>query len=160
MLTNDAPGVQMILYSLKCGAAHDFDSWFRSSDAFDAMKSASQIACPICGNTEILKTLMAPAIRPARKTDARSVSTDPVPSGPLSKPASLVEEAFAAMRRRVEENSDYVGLNFAAEARRMHDGATPARAIYGEAKPEDARKLLEDGVPVAPLPFMPARKIN
>lgn len=64
------------------------------------------------------------------------------------------------MRKQVEENSDYVGLNFAAEARQMHDGTLPPRAIYGEAKPEEARQLIEDGVPVAPLPFMPKRKTN
>lgn len=71
-----------------------------------------------------------------------------------------MEKAFAAMRRQVEENSEYVGLNFVAEARRIHDGTTPARSIYGEAKAEDARQLIEDGVQVAPLPFMPARKVN
>ncbi len=64
------------------------------------------------------------------------------------------------MRRQVEENSDYVGLNFVAEARKMHDGTTPARSIYGEAKPDEARQLIEDGVPVTPLPFMPSRKTN
>ena len=71
-----------------------------------------------------------------------------------------MEEAFAAMRKQVEDNSEYVGLNFAAEARQMHDGTLPPRAIYGEAKPDEARKLIEDGVPVAPLPFMPKRKTN
>ena len=71
-----------------------------------------------------------------------------------------MEQAFAAMRREVEANSEYVGLNFAAEARRMHDGTTAARSIYGEAKPADARQLIEDGVQVLPLPFMPGRKVN
>lgn len=155
----------MILYSLQCAASHDFDSWFRSSDAYLALLAASQIACPICGTTEVHKTLMAPAIRPARKaastpSDPARPEAEPPPAGPLSQPGSAVEEAFAAMRRQVEENSEYVGLNFAAEARRIHDGATPARAIYGEAKPEEARKLMEDGVPVAALPFMPSRKTN
>ena len=78
----------------------------------------------------------------------------------MSKPGTEVEQAFAAMRKQVEENSDYVGMNFAAEARQMHDGTLPARAIYGEAKPEDARQLIEDGIPVAPLPFLPRRKTN
>lgn len=155
----------MILYSLQCAASHDFDSWFRSSDAFTVLTAAAQIACPICGNTEVRKTLMAPAIRTARKavsppSDQTTPEAVTPPAGPLSQPGSAVEEAFAAMRRQVEENSEYVGLNFAAEARRIHDGTTPGRAIYGEAKPEDARKLIEDGVPVAALPFMPSRKTN
>ena len=148
----------MICYSLRCAASHDFDSWFRTSGAYDALRAAGQIACPICGSTDIAKSLMAPAVRPARSTAA--IQPQPATSGALSKPGSPVEEAFAAMRKQVEDNSDYVGLNFAAEARKMHDGDLPARAIYGEAKPEEARQLIEDGVPVAPLPFMPKRKTN
>jgi hypothetical protein len=67
---------------------------------------------------------------------------------------------LAELRRKIEQNSDYVGMNFAKEARAMHDGTAPERAIYGEARPEEARKLLEDGIPVAPLPFIPGRKTN
>lgn len=108
---------------------------------------------------------MAPAVRPSRKAasppKAPSESgVEPPFAGTLSEPASAIEKAFAAMRRQVEENSEYVGLNFVAEARRIHDGTTPARSIYGEAKAEDARQLIEDGVHVAPLPFMPTRKVN
>jgi hypothetical protein len=147
----------MICYTLKCAAAHDFDSWFRSSDAYEDLRAARQIACPICGDSDVEKSLMAPSVRPARTVVA---TPQPPPAGALSKPGSAVEEAFAAMRKQVEENSDYVGLNFAAEARQMHDGTLPSRPIYGEAKPEEARQLIEDGVPVAPLPFMPKRKTN
>ena len=71
-----------------------------------------------------------------------------------------LEKALAALRHQVETTSEYVGMNFVTEARRMHDGETAERAIYGEARPDEARKLLEDGVPVAPLPFRPARKTN
>lgn len=158
-------GPAMICYTLKCASAHDFDSWFRSSEAFAALQDAGQIACPICGSKDVQKSLMAPAVRPSRTVAVPpSAAPNPPPetptAGTLSQPGSAVEEAFAAMRREVEANSDYVGLNFAAEARRIHDGATPARSIYGEAKPEDARQLIEDGVQVSPLPFMPARKVN
>lgn len=154
----------MICYTLKCGASHDFDSWFRSSEAFDQLRAAAQIACPVCGSADIQKSLMAPSVRPARKGSTpppleKPTTVLPGP-GALSQPGSAVEQAFAAMRREVQANSDYVGLNFAAEARRIHDGATPARSIYGEAKPEEARQLIEDGVQVSPLPFMPARKVN
>lgn len=154
----------MICYSLKCENAHDFDSWFRSSDDFAALQGTAQIACPVCGSREVQKTLMAPAVRAARKgtalPDATSPAQDPPAPGVLSQPTTAIEHAFAAMRREVEANSEYVGLNFAAEARRIHDGTTPARSIYGEAKPEEARQLREDGVQVSPLPFMPARKVN
>lgn len=73
---------------------------------------------------------------------------------------SDAEAALAKLRKDVEDNSDDVGLGFAQEARKMHDGEVPERAIYGTAKLEDAKKLIEDGVPVAPLPFMPKRKTN
>lgn len=149
----------MICYSLRCAASHDFDSWFRTSDAYESLRIAGQITCPVCGSSDVAKTLMAPAIRPARRAAGGS-PTLPQTAGALSKPGTAVEEAFAAMRKQVEENSDYVGLNFAAEARQMHDGTLAPRAIYGEAKPEEARQLIEDGVPVAPLPFMPKRKAN
>ena len=157
----------MICYSLKCAASHSFDSWFRSSDAYDVLRTARQVSCPICGNSDVAKSMMAPAIRPARKAAGPDLpapqnppADSPAASGTLSQPGSALEEAFAAMRKQVEENSEYVGLNFAAEARQMHDGTLAPRAIYGEAKPEEARQLIEDGVPVAPLPFMPKRKSN
>ena len=82
------------------------------------------------------------------------------PEKPLTAPANPAEQKLAEMRREVEQNSEYVGMKFADQARAMHDGDTPNRAIYGEAKPAEAKKLIEDGVPVLPLPFMPGRKVN
>lgn len=140
----------MISYSLHCPENHRFDSWFQSAAAFDALVQGGHVSCPVCGSTHVAKALMAPAVRPARSQGA----------APLQTPANDKEAALAALRREVEENSDYVGLNFVAEARAMHDGDAPARSIYGEAHIEDARKLLEDGVPIAPLPFLPMRKVN
>lgn len=139
----------MIRYTLKCAKGHDFDSWFQSAAAFDKLVAAGHLACAICGETGVEKALMAPA-----------VAHGDAPRPDLSAPHSPVEAAMAELRRQVEANSEYVGLGFAAEARAMHEGTTPARSIYGEAKPEEARKLLEDGVPVAPLPFLPDRKAN
>lgn len=151
----------MIRYTLSCSRNHGFDSWFQSAGAFDVLSASGQLSCPICGDTVISKTLMAPAVRPARKaSDPASPVETPPPRPDLSTPASDLEKAMAEMRRHVEVNSDYVGVNFVAEARRMHQGDAPERSIYGEARPEEARKLLEDGVPIAPLPFMPARKTN
>jgi hypothetical protein len=80
------------------------------------------------------------------------------PTLPTEK--SAAEQAIAEMRAQVEQNSEYVGTNFAIEARSMHLGDAPERAIYGEAKPEEAKSLIEDGIPVTPLPFMPTRKSN
>ncbi|MDP2738009.1 MAG: DUF1178 family protein [Pseudorhodobacter sp.] len=152
----------MIRYALKCPAGHGFESWFQSADAFDALVARGLVGCPQCGATEIAKTLMAPSLRTTRKTVERAVDApvaDPL-AGPLSSPASAREQALTAMRREIEANSEYVGMSFVTEARRIHAGTAPERAIYGEARPDEARKLIEDGVPVAPLPFLPARKIN
>jgi hypothetical protein len=143
----------MIRYSLKCASGHGFESWFQSAEAFATLQGAGQVSCPVCGATKVEKELMAPAVRPARKAAAVERPT-------LAEPASELEAAIAALKKQIEENSEYVGMNFAAEARRIHAGEAPERAIHGEAKPEDARKMLEEGLPVAPLPFLPARKVN
>lgn len=143
----------MIRYALKCSDDHGFESWFQSAEAYDTLRASGMVACPECGSTEIEKALMAPQVRPGR-------NAAPASEKPLSAPTNAREKALAELRRKVEETSDYVGLNFVTEARRMHDGEVPERSIYGEAKVEDAKKLLEDGVPVAPLPFRPQRKSN
>ncbi|MES2915701.1 MAG: DUF1178 family protein [Pseudomonadota bacterium] len=148
----------MIRYSLRCAADHGFESWFASADAFAALLAAGQLDCPVCGASEVRKDLMAPAVRPARKAATATGDTDARPD--LSAPASALEAEIAALRRQIEANSDYVGVNFVTEARRMHAGDAPSRAIHGEAKPEEARQMIEDGLPVAPLPFLPARKVN
>jgi hypothetical protein len=148
----------MIRYALKCENAHHFDSWFKSADAFESLNASGMVSCPICGSEKVEKAIMAPRLTTARGKE--NTPAAPPAKGDLSKPASEVEAKLAAMRKHVEENSDYVGMSFAAEARKMHDGEIPRRAIYGEAKPQEAKKLLEEGVPVAPLPFMPQRKTN
>lgn len=142
----------MIRYTLKCDQDHSFESWFQSNDAFDKLKAAGMVACAVCGSTKIDKQLMAPAIRPARNATPRDT--------PLATPQSESELALAALRAHIEATSDYVGLNFATQARAMHDGALPERAIHGEARLDEARALLEEGIPVTPLPFLPSRKTN
>jgi hypothetical protein len=143
----------MIRFSLKCAQDHGFESWFQSGSAFEALKGAGHVSCPVCGSVQVEKALMAPSV-----VATKSEVADAPPS--LRAPASEMEEALAALRRQVEENSDYVGMNFVTEARRIHAGDAPERAIYGEARLDEAKQLLEDGVPVAPLPFLPARKAN
>lgn len=143
----------MIRYALTCKDGHQFESWFQSAQAYDKLRAGGLITCAICGGGGIEKSLMAPRIGgatpPAKPKDH-----------PLSEPASDMENAARALKRKIEESADYVGDKFAAEARAMHDGDTPERAIYGEANPTEAKKLLEDGVPVLPLPFTPGRKAN
>ncbi|MGX0903389.1 hypothetical protein ACSSV8_001966 [Roseovarius sp. MBR-79] len=134
----------MIRFSLKCDAGHRFDSWFQSAEAFDRLSASGMLACAICGSAAVEKALMAPQVQNAR------ADTAPHPA----------EQALAELRRRIEETADYVGPRFASEARDMHDGVVPERAIYGEARPDEARRLIEDGIPVAPLPFTPRRKSN
>lgn len=139
----------MIRYALTCDRDHRFESWFQSSDAFDALAKGGHLSCAVCGSSSVDRALMTPSV---------GASERPAPD--LKTPASEAEATLAEMRRHLEENCDYVGKSFAAEARKIHDGDAPARSIWGEAKFEDARKLIDDGVSVAPLPFFPKRKAN
>ena len=107
------------------------------------------VACAVCGGSGVEKAIMTPR-----------VSSGDAKAGPLSAPASPAEQALAEIRRKIESESDYVGRDFVREARAIHDGEAPERSIYGEARLDEARKLVEDGVRVAPLPFMPNRKSN
>lgn len=132
----------MIRYDLQCAKGHVFDGWFRDSKAFDAQAKKGVIACPACGSTRVEKQLMTPGI-PAKSN---------------SKPDPRVAELMARMRQmraKVEAEADYVGERFAEEARRMHYEEAEMRAIYGEATFDEAKALLEEGIPVAPLPVLP-----
>ncbi len=150
----------MIRYNLKCEAGHGFDSWFQNAEGFAALQATGQLGCPVCGVAKVEKTLMAPTVRTARAGAAPQAAESAGEAPSLSEPQSDLEKALAALRRQIEENSEYVGLNFATEARKIHEGHAPERAIHGEARPEEARKMIEEGLPVAPLPFLPGRKVN
>lgn len=143
----------MIQYSLKCENDHSFESWFASADAYDKLADNGMVSCAVCGSTKVGKAIMAPRVRTTKGKEAPAAPT-------LPNEKSAAEQAMAEMRAQVEQNSEYVGTNFATEARSMHLGDAPERAIYGEAKPEEAKSLIEDGIPVTPLPFMPTRKSN
>ena len=143
----------MIQYSLKCENDHSFDSWFASADAYDKLADNGMVSCAVCGSTKVSKAIMAPRVRTTKGKAAQAAPTLPTEK-------SAAEQAMAEMRAQLEQNSEYVGTNFATEARSMHLGDAPERAIYGEAKPEEAKSLIEDGIPVTPLPFMPTRKSN
>ncbi|PWE33308.1 DUF1178 domain-containing protein [Maritimibacter sp. 55A14] len=147
----------MIRYTLRCDRDHQFESWFRSGDAFDKLLAGGMVACSICGSDRVAKAVMAPRVRPAR--DAAPAPDGPTP-GPLSTPASPAEQALVELRRRIEAESDYVGGEFAAEARRIHAGESERRAIHGEARVDEARALTEEGIRFTPLPFAATRKTN
>ncbi|MEO9818939.1 MAG: DUF1178 family protein [Paracoccaceae bacterium] len=139
----------MIRYNLKCEQEHSFDSWFKSAEAFETLQAAGHISCAMCGSTSVTKALMAPPV--AKKA---STKVD------LTTPEGEVAENLSKMRKHVEENSTYVGGKFAEVARDMHEGVAPEKSIWGEAKPEEAKALIEEGIPVAPLPFLPKRQAN
>ncbi len=154
----------MISYTLKCKDGHSFDSWFASASAFEALEASGHLSCAVCGNQEVGKSLMAPRVRRVKKAALHAEPAEGLPQETavpvLSTPQSDVEKAVAELRQKVEANSDYVGKNFATQARAMHEGSLPERAIYGEARLDQAKALAEDGVPVMPLPFRPKQKLT
>jgi hypothetical protein len=139
-----------------CAEGHRFDSWFQSAAGFDALHGAGHLACAVCGSAAVQKALMAPAVSLSEAVMPPARVTAPE----ITLPRNDAERALAALRGQIEAGSDYVGMNFAAEARAIHDGTAPERSIYGEARFDEAKALLEDGIPVAPLPFLPTRKSN
>jgi hypothetical protein len=142
----------MIRYSLKCENDHSFDSWFQSAEAFEKLLGTDMVTCAVCGAINVEKAIMAPQVRIAHKKGAKS--------GVLSAPASPAEQALIEMRKKIEDNSEDVGTNFAAEARAIHSGDAPERSIYGEAKIQDAKSLIDDGIGVTPLPWGNKGKAN
>lgn len=142
----------MIRYALACEHEHGFEAWFASSADYDTQSVRGLVECPLCGSRAIRKQIMAPAVAGTKRT------------APSEQAQTMMMETLAKARRHVEENFDYVGDAFAREAREIHDGVAPERAIYGEAKPAEVKSLIEDGIPIAPLPPMiaprPKRQVN
>lgn len=141
----------MIRYALTCDNDHEFESWFRDSAAYDQQAEKGTLECPVCGSRRVHKSLMAPSIA---KGDARRSSSPP------SRPEDKLAMMMTAVRRHVEENYEHVGDKFAEEARRIHNGEADRRDIYGEATPEEAKDLIDEGVDVAPLPGPPKPRAN
>ena len=151
----------MIRYTLRCAEGHQFDSWFQSAEAFEALEGRGMLSCSVCGGSKVEKAMMAPGVATKATKDSKpEAAPGPVAERPpsLSEPAHPLEHAIKAMRRHVEENSTYVGGNFAREARAIHLGEAPDRLIHGEANAEEAKSLIDDGVPVMPLPFLPKNR--
>jgi hypothetical protein len=130
----------MIAYSLRCANNHAFDGWFASSAAFEDQAAAGLVECPECASTKIEKAPMAPSLSGTKKTVL------------ATEERKTLRQFVAGMRQYVKDNSDYVGKAFPEEARKIHYGETEERHIYGEASPEEAKALIEEGVEIAALP--------
>ncbi|WP_043360159.1 DUF1178 family protein [Belnapia sp. F-4-1] len=156
----------MIHYDLRCGAGHDFDSWFKDSEAFAAQAKAGFVECPACGSKDVSKRLMAPAIPKKGRSRAKevpapvaeaSVAEAPAPA-PAAPPPPIPAQMVAflqRMRSEIEKRADYVGRDFAEEARKLHRGESERTAIYGEASDADAEALRDEGIEVARIPWVP-----
>lgn len=144
----------MIRYDLKCADGHAFEAWFPSSADYDDQADRGLVMCSHCGSQKVEKALMAPRVPAKGNQKGEQPNAEPMLS---AGPNAEIEKKLADLRAEVEKTSDYVGDQFAAEARAMHVGDKEHRPIYGEATKDDAKSLVEDGVPVAPLPFMPRR---
>lgn len=154
----------MIRYALKCANGHRFESWFQSGAAFDTLQASGMVACAVCGEARVEKDLMAPHVSAESAAPpapcARDAEPAPAEERPLSTPANPAEQALKRVRAFIEAHSENVGGDFVRQARAMHAGDAEARPIHGQAKPEEARALAEEGVPIAPLPFDPDVKSN
>ncbi len=166
----------MIRYDLQCHEAHEFDGWFKDSDAFARLAQAGLLECPSCGSTGVSKRLMAPAVRKAPgvkgRPDPRPPAAAPteaprpaaqaggpppgkaVAGGPGPVPAQVLA-VLQRMRAEVEKNFDYVGKGFAEEARKIHRGESERTGIYGETSDAEAEALRDEGIEVSRIPWVP-----
>lgn len=129
----------MIRYDLRCANGDEFEAWFGSIADYDAQAEKGQVQCPHCGVAKVEKAPMAPAVRTSRGQEAQ-------------KERAVAMAMAAKVREHIKDNFDYVGDKFADEARKIHSGESEERAIYGEATPDEARALADEGVPASPLP--------
>jgi hypothetical protein len=139
----------MIRYALSCEHEHGFEGWFGSSADYDDQQANGLLECPVCGTKAVRKQIMAPAVAGTKRS-----LRDEAPG----KQHAVMMEAMGRLRRHVEETFDDVGDAFANEARAIHEGKSEDRGIYGQATPVEVRELVEDGIPVAPLPPEPPKK--
>ncbi len=161
----------MIHYQLNCSEGHEFDGWFKDSASFDTQARSGFLECPVCGNGQVTRALMAPAVTKGRRALVAAAPAGGVPAappqasppregpGPLAVSGDRMPDHVRAMLQRmrseVERNCDYVGEQFAQEARRIHAGESEKRGIYGEATPDQAQALSDDGIEVARIPWVP-----
>ncbi|WP_420403676.1 DUF1178 family protein [Nisaea sp.] len=144
----------MIKYRLRCDTDHSFDAWFPDSAAYDKQAEAGLLACPTCGSTSVAKALMAPNVTSSKK---KSVAAEPemTAASQMTPEMAAMREKLIALRKEVESKFDYVGKEFAEEARKIHYGETDSHGIYGETTPSEAQALREEGIEFAPIPWVP-----
>ncbi|HJX20560.1 MAG TPA: DUF1178 family protein [Steroidobacteraceae bacterium] len=155
----------MIRYALRCERGHAFESWFQSSSAYETQEKRKLVNCPVCGSAKVERAIMAPQIVSNKGKKGRDIAA-PAPAAstevtaPASTPLMMAQERelrakLKELRDHVTKNADNVGERFPNEARKMHYGDIEHRPIYGEASPDEARSLIEEGVEVSPLPVLP-----
>jgi hypothetical protein len=152
----------MIRYSLRCERGHAFESWFQSSSAYEAQEKRKLVNCPACGSAKVERAIMAPQIvsKKGRDITAPAPAAPADVTAPASTPLMMAQERelrakLKELRDHIVKNADNVGERFPNEARKMHYGDIEHRPIYGEASPDEARSLIEEGVEVSPLPVLP-----
>lgn len=138
----------MIRYALQCEAGHEFESWFPDSASYDKQRKRGLIACPHCQSTRVEKQIMAPALASKKEKPAQTVAM-------IGEKERELRQMIQALHSHMRENAENVGDNFAEEARKIHYGETEERAIYGAATPPEAKALIEEGIPVLPVPALP-----
>jgi hypothetical protein len=152
----------MIRYNLRCERGHVFESWFQSSQAYETQEKRKLVSCPSCGSAKVERAIMAPQIVSKKSRDravqAPAAATDATP--PSATPLMMAQDhelraKLRELRDHIVKNADNVGERFPNEARKMHYGDIEHRPIYGEASPEEARSLIDEGVEVSPLPVLP-----
>lgn len=159
----------MIRYALACDRDHGFEAWFSSSDAYDGQVKRGLVECPHCGSTQVRKQIMAPAVRTSRAKEARETPRHDTPdtaadAAPGINTPDDLETVACKVRAHIRSHYDYVGEDFARQARAIHAGDAPQRLIYGETTPAERAQLSQEGVPCAPLPEpfapVPAKKAH
>jgi hypothetical protein len=152
----------MIRYNLRCEQGHAFESWFQSSSAYETQEKRKLVNCPSCGSAKVERAIMAPQIvsKKARETAAPAPAASTDVTAPASTSLMMAQERelrakLKELRDHIVKNADNVGERFPNEARKMHYGDIEHRPIYGEASPDEARSLIEEGVEVSPLPVLP-----
>jgi hypothetical protein len=164
----------MIRYALACEKGHAFESWFASSAAYDKQAKHGLVTCPVCDSAKVEKTIMAPRVAGTKKRGTAALpaaegaapspaaSSAPAPSTDVPAPVAMVSPQEREFRKKLKElrehltkNADYVGQKFPEEARKMHYGEIEHRSIYGEASPDQAQELHEEGIEFHPLPVLP-----
>ena len=154
----------MIRYALNCEHHHSFESWFQNSAAYDKQAKRSLIACPICGSTKVEKAIMAPRLGRAEAGEKPAPMPAPPPApaaagkapvAVMSPPERELRKKLKELREHITKNADYVGPRFPEQARKIHYGEIEHRSIYGEASPDEAKELHEEGIEFHPLPILP-----